>query len=332
MYLIISSLLIIFYNIMGNTSENKNIESNNYLYRLNSSELSITYSNLPQFSRNSIFSCNNISFEDIDKDDISYDIKKDINLLDINNSIEPNNISSNNTTNVNNAFDLFEFMHPLFIQDVYNKISKNKKIFKIVKMNKKIGRIKKNSGLVGKHNKLSEDNIIRKVKRRFHENVRLYINREYNKYCLEKKKNANINNWLKKINPNISNQIKKEDNLKWFNLKISEVFSEDVSLRYASHNLDINKKNIQKILSLNEANNVKNILNTKIENLFTKYINNAKIEGFTTIKEDIKKLEKHMKESGLENIKEYLMKYEKTAKNMKDIFNKKSERKFKKNS
>ena len=199
-------------------------------------------------------------------------------------------------------------------------------------MNKKIGRIKKNSGLVGKHNKLSEDNIIRKVKRRFHENVRLYINREYNKYCLEKKKNANINNWLKKINPNISNQIKKEDNLKWFNLKISEVFSEDVSLRYASHNLDINKKNIQKILSLNEANNVKNILNTKIENLFTKYINNAKIEGFTTIKEDIKKLEKHMKESGLENIKEYLMKYEKTAKNMKDIFNKKSERKFKKNS
>ena len=39
-----------------------------------------------------------------------------------------------------------------------------------------------------------------------------------------------------------------------------------------------------------------------------------------------------MKESGLENIKEYLMKYEKTAKNMKDIFNKKSERKFKKNS
>ena len=115
-------------------------------------------------------------------------------------------------------------------------------------------------------------------------------------------------------------------------MKISEVFSEDVSLRYASHNLDINKKNIQKILSLNEANNVKNILNTKIENLFTKYINNAKIEGLTTIKEDIKKLEKHMKESGLENIKEYLMKYEKTAKNMKDIFNKKSVRKFKKNS
>jgi hypothetical protein len=139
-------------------------------------------------------------------------------------------------------------------------------------MNKKIGRIKKNSGLVGKHNKLSEDNIIRKVKRRFHENVRLYINREYNKYCLEKKNNANITNWLKKINPNISSQIKKEDNLKWFNLKISEVFSEDVSLRYASHNLDVNKQNIQKILSLNEANNVKAILNTKVETLFSQYL------------------------------------------------------------
>ena len=110
-------------------------------------------------------------------------------------------------------------------------------------------------------------------------------------------------------------------------MKISEVFSEDVSLRYASHNLDINKKNIQKILSLNEANNVKNILNTKIVNLFTKYIKNAKIESFTTLKEDIKKLEKHMKKSGHESVKEYLLKYEKTAKNMKDIFNKKSERK-----
>jgi hypothetical protein len=55
-------------------------------------------------------------------------------------------------------------------------------------------------------------------------------------------------------------------------LKISEVFSEDVSLRYASHNLDVNKQNIQNILSLNEANNVKAILNTKVETLFSQYL------------------------------------------------------------
>ena len=258
---------------MGNTFEKNNIASKDLLYRQNSSDLSVHYNNIPLNARtgkNDIISYNDISFEDMDKDDISYEIKNEFNILDINNSFEPNNISSNNTTNNNNALDLFEYMSPLFIQNTNN--NRKKKIFKIVKMNKKIGRIKKNSGLVGKHNKLSEDNIIRKVKRRFHENVRLYINKEYNKYCLEKKNNANITNWLKKINPNISSQIKKEDNLKWFNLKISEVFSEDVSLRYASHNLDVNKQNIQKILSLNEANNVKAILNTKVETLFSQYL------------------------------------------------------------
>jgi hypothetical protein len=191
---------------MGNTYDKNNIASKDLLFRQNSSDLSVHNNNIP------LNSYNDISFEDMDKDDISYVMGKDINILDINNSFEPNNISSNNTTNNNNTYDLFEYMSPLFIQNTNN--NRKKKIFKIVKMNKKIGRIKKNSGLVGKHNKLSEDNIIRKVKRRFHENVRLYINREYNKYCLEKKNNANITNWLKKINPNISSQIKKEDNLK----------------------------------------------------------------------------------------------------------------------
>jgi hypothetical protein len=109
-------------------------------------------------------------------------------------------------------------------------------------MNKKLERIKKNSGFIGNHNKLSEDNVIRKIKRRFLENVRLYINREYKNYYLRKKININNNNWLKKITPKFSIQIKKKDNIKWFNSKIFEVFSEDLSLRYSSHCLDSNKK------------------------------------------------------------------------------------------
>lgn len=76
--------------------------------------------------------------------------------------------------------------------------------------------------------------------------------------------------------------------MKWFNSKVNEVFSEDVSLRYASHNLDINKQNIQKILSLNESNNVKDILNKKVETLFSKYIKNVKIDGFKTLKDEVK--------------------------------------------
>ena len=54
-----------------------------------------------------------------------------------------------------------------------------------------------------------------------------------------------------------------------------------------------------------------------------------KIEGFKTLNDDIKELEKQMKDSGQDNIVEYLKKYEDTAKNLKDIFTKKIERKLK---
>ncbi len=102
--------------------------------------------------------------------------------------------------------------------EIYDYLRKNnKKIFKIIKINKKLGRIKKNSLITGKHNKLSEDNIIRKIKARFHEKLRLYINIEYNKYILKKiQKKRYTNNWLKKISPKISRKIKKEENLQWF--------------------------------------------------------------------------------------------------------------------
>ena len=77
---------------------------------------------------------------------------------------------------------------------------RDEKIFKIVKINKKIGRIKKDSVLKGIHNKFSQDNIIRKIKRRFHENLRLYINKEYKKYILNKNNyKKNIINWLKRL-------------------------------------------------------------------------------------------------------------------------------------
>ena len=54
-----------------------------------------------------------------------------------------------------------------------------------------------------------------------------------------------------------------------------------------------------------------------------------KIEGFKTLNDDIKELESHMKDSEQDNIVEYLKKYEDTAKNLKDIFSKKIERKLK---
>ena len=318
---------------MGNISEEKKIISKNIAIRRHSSDFfnSEDKNQINEISRKNIHALVNFEIDEIEKDNDSYepDIISNINPLYISNCFEINNISSNNSTNDNKAIDKYDFINPFLKQETVSILPKKEKIFEIHKINKKIGRIKKNSGYIGKHNKLSEDNVIRKIKRRFLENVRIYINKEYKKYYLIKKININ-NNWLKKISPKCYGQIKKIDNIKWFNSKIYEVFSENLSLRYSSHSLDSNKKNIQRLLLSNESNNVKDILNTKVEVLFSKYIGNVKIEGFKTLKDDIKEIEKQMKESEQEDINKYLKKYEDTAKNMKDIFDKKSERKFKK--
>ena len=320
---------------MGNTAEEKNIISKKCLIPKHSSDFSPSEDKKQikaKIEKNTYALDKDFSIEDIDKDSDSYefDIISNINPLYLNNYFETNIISPNNSINDKKTFDKYEFPNPFLKQETNNNLPKKKKIFEIRKINKKIGRIKKNSGYIGKHNKLSQDNIIRKIKRRFLENVRIYINKEYKKYYLKKNINIDNNNWIKKISPKFYGQIRKIDNIKWFNSKIYEVFSENLSLRYSSHSLDSNKQNIQKMLSSDESINVKDILNTKVEILFSKYIKNVKIEGFKTLKDDIKELEKHMKDSGQENINEYLKKYEDTAKNMKDIFDKKTERKFKK--
>ena len=151
---------------------------------------------------------------------------------------------------------------------------------------------------------MAEDNIIRKIKRRFTENLRLYINEEYKNYRTEIKKTTNRKNWLKKINPKLSVTIKRTDNIKWFNLKLYELFSDDLSMKYTSHNIDSNKKKIKNFISLNESNRL--------------------------LSDDLRDLETLMKKSEQINIKEYLKKYEKIAVNLKDIIMNKAERNRKK--
>jgi len=245
-----------------------------------------------------------------------------------NNAVEHNHISSMNTTNENKISD-FTPKIPI-LSTICNNLLKKKKIFDIEKVNKKLGRLKKNSKLRGKHNKLAEDNIIRKIKRRFTENLRLYINEEYKNYRTKIKKTTNRKNWLRKINPKLSLTIKKTDNIKWFNLKLYELFSDELSMKYTSHNIDSNKKKIKNFISLNESNRLKDILNTTVDELYSRYISNQSIDEFKTLSDDLRDLETLMKKSEQINIKEYLKKYEKIAINLKDIIMNKAERNRKK--
>jgi hypothetical protein len=267
--------------------------------------------------------------EDIDRENGFFQLNSfpNVNPIESSNIIEQKNISSMNTTNENKIYDHFlkasEFPN-------YLGLLKKKKIFEIAKVNKRLGRLKKNSAIEGKHSKLAEDNIIRKIKRRFLENLRLYINKEYKNYKLEMNKVTNRKNWLKKINPKYSRTIKKNDNLKLFNLKVYELFSDNLSIKYTSHNADLNKRKIQNIFSLNESSSLKDILNTSIETFYKRYISNERFGEFKNLEDDVKELEKQMKKSGQENIKEYLTKYKDIAINLKNIFSKKLDRKRKK--
>ena len=251
-----------------------------------------------------------------------------INPLYINNVAEPNHISSMNTTNENKVYDFIPKIPALSFN--YNNLLKKKKIFDITKVNKRLGRLKKNSNIKGKHNKLAEDNIIRKIKGRFTENLRLYINEEYKNYRTKKKKATNRKNWLRKINPKLSRTIKRTDNIKWFNLKLYELFSDNLSTKYTTHNIDSNKQKIKNFISLNESNRLKDILNTTIDGLYSRYISNQSIDEFKTLSDDLRDLEKLMKKSGQDNINEYINKYENIALNLKDILMKKAERNRKK--
>ena len=265
----------------------------------------------------------NICLDTIFKENDSYLFKS----KDTNYQMNSDNFSDLNEIKFHQLFE--ESMNSCNEEINTNRILfKNDKIFNIKKINRKIGRIKKDSSFEGKHNKLSEDNIIRKIKRRFHEKLRLFINKEYQNYLFKKfLKRKNLNNWIKKIDPKVSRKIKKDENIKWFQSKIYEVFSENVSLRYSCQSLDLNKKKIEKLFLLGDAKNVIQILNEKIETYFDKYINDEKIDGFKTLKDDIKELRIYMESTQQKNIDEYLKTYEYVAKNMKQIFYKKKPKK-----
>ena len=274
------------------------------------------------------FNLKNKLFEE--KDFYLFNYLNDNNQIKFDNLLIPDfNSSLASTNNSKKSHFLNENNIPLNKEVKINSIyPKKEKIFKIAKTNRKIGRIKKDSLLKGKHDKLSEDNIIRKIKVRFHEKLRIYINEEYKKYLSKKyiKKRKSIVSWLKKVNPRVLLKIKKEDNMKWFETKIYEIFSEKVSSRYSTYSPDLNKQKINNLYCIGNAKNVLKILNSNIETYYDKYINDEKVEGLQTLKDDIKELEIYMKNKKQENIKEYLRKYEYIAKNLKEIFNKKNGR------
>ena len=272
---------------------------------------------------------NTINLNNIDNIDIN-------NIFNHNNTIDnfPELLCSNNKEiafdiNGNNNYNLFSTnsYSRNIRQNNKNLNDKNNKIiFRIEKDNKNKGRIKKNSNLKGRHNKFSEDNIIRKIKCRFLEKCRMYINNEYRKYKLKHRHQIKKNDWIQRINPKVSRIIKRDDNLKWLKSKLYEIYSEKVSVKCSLHKPDHNKKEIQKLLKKNKAKDVISILNKSVKEMFYIFCNNIKIEGFETLDDDLKSLKEKLIKDKEYNIDIYLEKYKNVVKSFETIFIKKNSR------
>jgi hypothetical protein len=213
------------------------------------------------------------------------------------------------------------------------------KIFNIVKekkKNTKIGRANKNSKNKYHitHDKFSMDNIIRKIKASFLLRTMKFINHEYGEY-LRKRQRKKIAKLIQPISPDESRKIKKEDNLKWFDLKIKDFYSNKISAKCHNHEEDENKIKIKKLYNEEKDKSMKifQILEMKIKEMYDIYINDEIPEGFEeykNLKDDIDKLKEDMKKKNEEGIEKYISEYEKTAKNLYLIFIEKKSRNIKK--
>ena len=210
---------------------------------------------------------------------------------------------------------------------------KNNKIFNIVKIMKKSnkkGRLYKNA--IKKyyyryHDKFKEDNIIKKIKTSFIKKTMNYINKEYGIY-LNKHKIRKIEKLIRRITPANSVRIKKENNLKWFDSKLKDIFSQKISSKYSKYNGDYNKMQIDKIYKEDDAKNVIGILDKKVRDMYNIYSKNIKLDGFETLEDDLKNQRELMKENNEEEIKKYLEIFQNTAQNLEGIFLGKKSRNF----
>ena len=194
-----------------------------------------------------------------------------------------------------------------------NRNNKNK-IFKIKKV-LKLGRIKKNSSKKGKHDKFQKDNIIRRFKVFLMRNIFNYINKSF--IINTNKDENNRVNVLQRISSFNSKSISKQDNIKWLNSKIKDVFSENLK-KFICFDLDYNKKLINKVIQEGKEKKTIFILNKTIKEIWIAYINDDKNNdfiGFETIKYDITKLRK------LGETDAYINLYINIANNFENIFN-----------
>lgn len=193
---------------------------------------------------------------------------------------------------------------------------KSQKIFRIKKIRNLLGRRKINQPELyscgANHTKFREDNIVRKIKIYFTNSMMSYINKKYIEFLGTQTKKR----LLGRIKPNFANAWTKKENQEYLSKKIKDVFSEKLSTKCRRYPNNYNKKQIAKILKNDRAKEIINILNTSVQNMYEKYIDESNIIPGYNLNYDLEKIEKR-------NGKIYAETYKSIALNLIEILNKK---------
>lgn len=130
---------------------------------------------------------------------------------------------------------------------------------------KLLGRKKKNSGETGKHNKYSEDNMIRKIKVLFRDDLLDFINNKIKKHLhlseiINNKIYRGKKKELLKIRSMQTYNTSVEFNINLFNTKIGDFFSDQISPIYRMYPTNFNALLIEQIYQIDNEKKVTSIL------------------------------------------------------------------------
>lgn len=285
---------------------------------------------LPEYYEPSIilsdFSENNDLNLDLPNFDSNYydDIKNSKNQYNDENSMDEDN----------------DYMNAYFITKS-STLYKRKKIFNIFKEKKKqkptikiIGRKKKiditrngNDDYDNNkeyHSKMKEDNLIQKIKVVFVNSSMNFINKRHKNYKI--KINQKYERLVYKIKSEFAQVIKKDENLKFLQTSIRDLFSSDLSEKYSKQIKDFNRNQIAQLYRDNKEKEVIEILDKTVNCLLNDYAEGKyKDEGFS-LDIDLNEIKEKMEKNNEKNIYNYIQEYKAKVKDFVNIFEKKISR------
>ena len=124
---------------------------------------------------------------------------------------------------------------------------------------------------IGGHNKMSEDNIIKKIKAEIFKYLIIFVNKILNKKNEDKDRIFNLD--YKYIN-----KLKKENDLEYLNMPLKKLLSLDVSPKHRGTHSEVNKENIEKILNMEKNDDTINfVFNMTFRDFFNVFINKINV-------------------------------------------------------